>query len=322
MKKTVIFVLLFSLLLVMCGCGAQTEAEAPLPAEKAEPAAEETAAPEPADPTPEPTAEPTPSPEPEPEKDEIIFTEQGIIDNNLCSVVITGIDAESMFGYTLNAVLENKTADTVLSFTTEDSSVNGIKADANLIEDLEPGTKGDYEIVFRNKEQTEHITDFTDIKMTFKVSEKDNYVDSLASETVHIYPLGEDKAVIQERQPEKDDITLLDNDKLTVVLTGYRSDDVFGMIADFFITNKMDSTIAVLSEDETVNGTEARPYFAAAVPGGCCSYEKMVWMRDLLEEKEIEKVETVEFRLQACNNKNLFDSYADEPVELHPDFTP
>ena len=313
MKKAAIFVLVLLLSFMLWGCGSENE-NPPAPSETVEeqaPVISEEAE--------NPEAQETEIPEAPAET--LSFEAQTLMDNEFCTVKITGIDPDNMFGYTLNATIENKSADKILNFSISDSSVNGVKLDPGFFEDLEPSGTKEINIIFRNKDNLDYIGEFTDIKMSLIVAEKDCYPDILASETVHIYPCGEDKAVNHVHEIKDGEFTILDNDKLSVSVIGYSSDNAFGLKVELYVVNKLDNAIVLMAEDEKVNGMELRPYFTSPVPGNCCSYEKIQWPRSLFDENNISHVDSVEFRLQACNFKNLFDEYADEPVLLKPDFT-
>ena len=52
-------------------------------------------------------------------KNKITFTELVAVDNDECSIKITGIDPDDMWGYSLNVQLENKSADKKYMFSVE-----------------------------------------------------------------------------------------------------------------------------------------------------------------------------------------------------------
>ena len=61
------------------------------------------------------------------ENKEITFEEISVVDNDECVIKITGIDADNLWGYTLSAYLENKSAEKTYMFSVESASVNGVQ---------------------------------------------------------------------------------------------------------------------------------------------------------------------------------------------------
>ena len=51
----------------------------------------------------------------------------------------------------------------------------------------------------------------------------------LQNVTVHIYPLGEEKAAVFSREGQPTDITIVDNDNVSVIVTGYSIDDIWAI---------------------------------------------------------------------------------------------
>lgn len=62
-------------------------------------------------------------------ENEITFTEMIAIDNEECTIKITGIEADNMWGYTVKALLENKSADKTYMFSVETAAINGVQCD-------------------------------------------------------------------------------------------------------------------------------------------------------------------------------------------------
>ena len=62
--------------------------------------------------------------EAEVEEVEVTFAEQVLVEDDNCTVKVTGIEADGLWGYTLKVFLENKT-DTELMYSLEKVAVNG-----------------------------------------------------------------------------------------------------------------------------------------------------------------------------------------------------
>ena len=129
------------------------------------------------------------------ETEEISFEEITVVDNEQCTIKITGIEPDNMWGYTLNAYLENKSEDKTYMFSVQNASVNGLQTDPLFATTVAAGKKSNEEINFSEDLSSYGLTDFTDIQLTFRVYDNDDWMaDDVALQTVHVYPYGEDKA--------------------------------------------------------------------------------------------------------------------------------
>ena len=63
---------------------------------------------------------------PEEEQPEITFEEVVVWDDENCTIKITGIDEDNLWGYTLKAYLENKTSDKTMMFSISSAAINGV----------------------------------------------------------------------------------------------------------------------------------------------------------------------------------------------------
>ena len=97
-------------------------------------------------------------------ENEITFTEMVVIDNEECIIKITGIDADNMWGYTVKALLENKSTDKTYMFSIENAAINGVQCDPFFATEVAAGKKSNEEISFTGDELEENgITEYTDI---------------------------------------------------------------------------------------------------------------------------------------------------------------
>ena len=228
MKKCIALLLALILLLSLAGCSepgtAQTDS-APSQTRQNSPDSGAEPSPQPASDSPETTvpAEPaTESPAPElPER----FEEITAVDNDQCSVKITGVELDSLWGYTLKLQLENKSDSKTYMFAVDSAAVNGVSWDPFFAVELGPGLKKNGAINFADAEKEALIRSFTDIELVFRIYDsKDWAADDLVRETVHVYPLGQERAERYVRAPQPDDVVLADNDQITVILTGFDQD--------------------------------------------------------------------------------------------------
>ena len=254
-------------------------------------------------------------------KDEITFSGIVAVDNTECIIKITEIDPDNLWGYTLKVQLENKSADKTYMFSVESAAINGVQCDPFFATEIAAGKKSNKEINFTNSELEENgIKDYTDIELTFRVYDSNDWMaDDVAKKTIHVYPFGEDKAVKYVRTPQATDNIIVDNEYVTVVVTGYEDDPIWGYTAKLFLLNKTDKNVMFSVDEASVNGYMTNPFFAKSVSAGKCAFSSMSWSDTDLEENGITVIEEIEFNIRAYDEDNwLDDDLANKTVTLTP----
>ncbi len=248
------------------------------------------------------------------------FQEVVAVDNDQCTIKITEIDPDNLWGYTLKAMLENKSSDKTYMFAVETASINGVECDPAFATEVTAGSKSNNEINFTTDTLEENdIGDFTDIELTFRVHDSDDWLaDPVANDTIHIYPYGEDKATVFVREPQDTDQVLVDNDACTAIVTGYEEDELWGYTVNLFLLNKTDQTVMFSVDDATVNGYMADPFFAHSVAPGKCAFTSMAWSDSIFEENSITEVNEISFLLRAHRDDLTGDDYVHENITLNP----
>ncbi len=254
-------------------------------------------------------------------ENEIPFTEMVAIDNEECSIKFTGIEADNIWGYTVKTVLENKSSDKTYMFAIESASINGVQCDPFFATEVVAGKKSNEKISFADDSfEKSGITEVTDIEITFRVYDSEDWsADAVAEETVHIYPYGEEKAVKFVREAQPSDNVIINNDAVTVTVTGYGYDDIMGYTVHLFLENKTDKRVMFSVEAASVNGFMADPFYAYTVSSGTCAFSSISWADSTLKENDISDVETIEFNFRAYDEENWSDDdLANETITLNP----
>lgn len=249
------------------------------------------------------------------------FEEIVAVDNDECSIRITKLESDNMWGYTVKATLENKSPDKTYMFSVTGASVNGVQCDPFFASEVAPGKKSNNDISFSDSTLKENgVSDFSDIEILFRVYDSNDWsADSVAEEAVHVYPYGKDKATVFVREAKDSDKIILDNDYVTVIVTGYAEDDIWGYTANLFLVNKTDTEVMFGVDNASVNGYMIDPFFASSVMPNKCTFKSMSWGNSSLEENGIEKVTEIEFSLKAYDSSNLsVDPFAQEVITLTP----
>lgn len=251
---------------------------------------------------------------------DISFEEVVAADNDECKIKITGIEPDNMWGYTLNIQLENKSAEKTYMYSVESASINGVESDPFFATEVSAGKKSNNEISFSDSDLEDNIGDYTDIELTFRVYDSNDWeADDVARETIHIYPYGEDNASNFVRESKETDNVIIDNDYVSVIVTGYEIDDIFGYTVKLFLINKTDENVMFSVDEASVNGYMADPFYAKEVKARKCAFSSMQWSDTILEESNIDDVEEIEFNFRAYDVERLSDEcFANEDIILKP----
>lgn len=254
-------------------------------------------------------------------QNEITFSEMVVVDNDECVIKITGIDPENFWGYQLNVQLENKSADKTYMYSVESAAINGVQTDPFFATDVAAGKKSNNKINFYDSDlEDNNIGNYTDIELTFHVYDSNDWsADAVARETIHVYPYGEDKASNFVRESKATDNIILDNEYVTVIVTSYEEDTLWGYAANLFFLNKTDKNIMFSVDEASINGYMADPFFAKEVMAGKCAFSSMSWSDTTLENNDIATVEEIEFTLRVYDSDDwLGDDFANENIVLKP----
>lgn len=312
--KLKLITLLTILVLVLSGCSSENTAETVSPEASSEEMSTE-------NPNETEFTTETQTTEETPNTADVIFEEMTVVDNDYCTIRITSIDPDALWGYTLTTYLENKSADTTYMFSVQNAAINGVQCDPLFATEVTPSKKENTEISFPDTFfQDTGITECTDIELSFRVYDSNDWLaDPVAEETVHIYPLGEENVSVFTREPQSSDITLVDNDYVTAIVTGFEDDPIWGYTVNLFLVNKTDTDVMFSVENASINGYMADPFYAASVSGQKCAFSSMSWSDTTLEESGITEITDIEFLFDAYDaNDILADKFFNETITLNP----
>ncbi len=317
MKKALVLVLLCSLLFSMTACGENgSTAELPSVSSDAESEQQETYE----ETEKERSAQEITSDDTSTES--IPFETVTVADNEACSIIIREIEEDSIWGYTLKTLLENRSVDKTYMFSVQSASVNGVEADPLFAREVAAGMKANEEISFTGDKLTENgITQYTDIALSFRVYDNDDWMaDPVYEDTIHVYPYGQEKAEKYVREMQPSDIIVAENEYASVAVTGYTEDPVWGYTVNLFLVNKTsDHAIMFSVDDASVNGYMIDPFFATTVNPGNCAFREMSFSDSALEENSITNIDEIAFSLRAYDADQFgAEDYMKESVILHP----
>jgi hypothetical protein len=100
-----------------------------------------------------------------------------LVDNEYVTAIVTGFEQDSIWGYTANLFLVNKTDSTVM-FTVDDVSINGFMADPFYAESVASGKCAFSAIEWSDSDLTENdITEVQEIEFKFRAYNEDEWLD-------------------------------------------------------------------------------------------------------------------------------------------------
>ena len=104
-------------------------------------------------------------------------SEKVIVDNDVLTFVILESEDDSIWGYSLNCYLENK-SDKSLTFSADDVSVNGFMIDPFWASTVLPGKRNYSSMSFSDSEFEENgIEEVEKVEFTLRVYDADNWFD-------------------------------------------------------------------------------------------------------------------------------------------------
>ena len=246
------------------------------------------------------------------EKPENTYAGEVIVDNDICRFEITGVDPDALFGYTLKAVLENK-SEYNLMFAWENTSVNGVMNDPLFATDVAAGKKATADICFMNG-----IKSADEIAFTLRVYDNDDWMkDPFIEEEYAIYPTGLSKeSIVYEEKDLSDSFVVVDNENISFAIEETGVDSIWGYYVKVYMENKTDKNLMFAWEDVSVNGFMSDPFWATEVAAGKKNTSD-VYFFNLEEDGVTGDVSEIEFKLRVYDSDDWMASPIIENVYVY-----
>lgn len=251
---------------------------------------------------------------------EITFAEQVLVDDENCTVKITGIEEDEIWGYTLKVYLENKT-DLELMFSVDGVSVNGYMCDPFWGSSVTAGMKSNEEITFsKDAFERNGIVTPTDIQFNLRVSDYNDWMaDPLVEEEYTLYPMGEEAAQTYEREDQANDNVLFDNEYCKMVVTGFEQDEIWGYTMNVYLENKTDKELIFSTDGVAVNGFMCDPFWGETVVAGKRCNTSITWSDTAFEENSITEVEEIVLPVRVSDNDDwMADPFVEDVFTVNP----
>ena len=124
-----------------------------------------------------------------------------------------------------------------------------------------------------------------------------------------------------EEQPTEgfDELVLVDNEHVTVKITGVNPNGLFGYTIQVFLENKTDLQLMYSADNVSVNGYMCDPFWATMVDAGKKSNEQISFMESDFELNGIVDVTDVTFTLVVYDSNDLMaDNLVEETFTVNP----
>ena len=245
--------------------------------------------------------------------DEIILA-----DTDSVYVKITGME-QNADSFEMKLYLENKSGANAM-FTLNRVVVNGYVTDPFWACEVSPGKKANSVVDFYDLTDDGITGDVNAVEFVLRVYNNDDWMaDDLFNERIVVYPMGEENAVVQERESVDSDIVITDSDNISIVVTGFGVDDLWGYTASVYLVNRTDVTLIFAAEDVSVNGFMVDPFWATEVPPHAREYSKIHWSFSSFEENNIENVDEIEMKFRVYDSDDwMADAIYDEVSIIKP----
>ena len=232
-------------------------------------------------------------------------------DNYSVTVDSMGWDNVSNLAY-LNIILENKTTDKTYIFNTEDSFINGLQVHIPMFESAQAGSKSQVVWYLNPLNESVAVKDITDIEALLHVYEYDGKESNeIDTETLHIYPYGQDSNTTYVYEQKDTDKLLIDNEYCTIILVGSDMDNV-NYTLKLYIVNKTDETMNISTGENYIDGKKIKnpPYFPQIKPKKS-TFDTISWFVSAITDQGIDpsNISNISFFVDAYANGHLNDEH-------------
>lgn len=116
------------------------------------------------------------------------------------------------------------------------------------------------------------------------------------------------------------EMTVIDDEDVTIKITGIDPDNAEGYVLKVFLENKSDEKLYSYSViDAYVNGVESKPLFSTEVAAGKKANDKIIFFEDELEEHGITEFTDIELNFLVIDNNTWDTDYAKEvTINVYP----
>lgn len=257
-----------------------------------------------------------------PENKETVKLNQWVLDDELCSFEVIDSDADNKDGYSVRVRAENKSKKTLM-FSLNRVSLNGYMCDPYWGIKVKPGEKISDSIKWDKKYFNENsIEKVTDIEFSLKVYDYNRWnIEPYIIKHYVIFPHGEGAVKPFEREINENDTIITENEKCSMIITGYRYDKNSGFTVEACLENRLkDKTLMYKMENSVIGEKSVAPYWSFEVAPGKHANVSIHWTPEQLEAGEAEDFSSLQFTLRVFEPDDpeakdiIYQTYTANPV--------
>ncbi|MCR5796075.1 MAG: hypothetical protein K6G61_12100 [Solobacterium sp.] len=206
-------------------------------------------------------------------------------------------------GYYWDIEIENLTGKT-LYFSMENVTINGVVADPMWGIGLAAEERKAARITWaQGLLDTSHIEKVTAAEFDLcGIDEKDEFKE-VFKEHISIYPEGKEAAKEQEYTASEGETVMIDSDDMLLIIQKPEEAEV-GYSAEIYMENRSDKELFLQSSDETtVNGSSANPYWFYQIPAGKKAYSRVYILPELMDETA--ELNAIELFIEVFANEEM-----------------
>ena len=223
------------------------------------------------------------------------------MDNEEIKITVKDIEigGEEYVRVLVNATVENKTQEDFTNM--EGAWINGLGSTVGFDTgegstfsglDMKPGETKDVQITIKNLNPGP--VEVTDLLLCVR-SFENSYIHYMSE---HLYPYGEDKAIVSERESKDTDVVILDNQSVTVTFLGHKQlEDKESSNTKFFVKNKTEGTLCFTTSEIYGNGEISEGEIYEFVPAGCSRMVTLYLDNDHFENVTFADLNNLQFDL-------------------------
>lgn len=246
---------------------------------------------------------------------------------------ITSLEPDYGEGFRVNVYWENRSDQDEYMIRMNIAAVNGIfSTDGWSNRAMAPQTSDEGYIYFSDsmmgsnyKFEVDNIynhdvSKYTDIEFYFEIC--DNKFKTIEDKVVNIYPYGKESVIKYEREAQSTDHVIVDNEYVTIIVTGYEQKEISNDTVNFYFVNKTDTRVFFVMDNIYVNNTLTPEYECWYIGAGQCVFASVV-LNNLKEITDIEEIKLTPFYVQDAEAKDetgkvTGEIYFQEEVILNP----
>ena len=242
-----------------------------------------------------------------------------VCDESDFSAVIVEYEKDDFWGYSVMVYFENNSDDTDYYLHMDNGYINGVMCGSYDSYVIPAGKRALASFYFDTDMLEENgLNKITDVEIDIVVMDYNEY-ETVFEDKIHLYPYGESKATVFERESGPDDIVIVDNEYVTVTVTKLEYDDDPDYPSYYiymFVENKSDFEIYLESENVEMDGNEADFWLYKSIPAEKLAFISMDWWPDEIDF-EFADVEEITFDM-VITNYDEYEELVTESITIEP----